>query len=82
LLWVKRGGHRLCKVISTLRLLSAIVEGLDEHLSWADENCICELTVVFPGILNGCIRVGDVKEYKIEKSKNQKIQSRKKVLEW
>jgi len=45
------------------------VEGLDEHLSWPDENRRHELARVFPGILNGCIGVGDVKKYEIKKPK-------------
>jgi hypothetical protein len=44
----------------------AIVEGLDEP----DENRRRELAEVFPGILSGCIGVGDVKEYEIEKLKD------------
>jgi hypothetical protein len=53
-----------------VHVLHAIVEGLDEHLSWPDENRRRELAVVFPGILNGCIGVGDVKEYEIKKLKD------------
>jgi len=53
-----------------VHVLHAIVEGLDAHLSWPDENHRRELALVFPGILNGCIGVGDVKEYEIEKPKD------------
>jgi hypothetical protein len=53
-----------------VHVLHAIVEGLDEHLSWPDENRRHELARVFPGILNGCIGVGDVKEYEIKKPKD------------
>ena len=54
-----------------VHVLHVIVEGLDEHLSWLDENPRCELAAVFPGILNGCIGIGNVKEkeYEIEKLK-------------
>ncbi len=51
-------------------VLQAIIEGLDEHLTWPDENRRRELAVVYTGILRGCIGVGDVKEYEIEKPKD------------
>jgi hypothetical protein len=38
-----------------VHVLLAIVEGLNEYLPWSDDNCRCELAVVFPGILSGCI---------------------------
>ncbi len=50
-----------------VHVLLAIVEGLDEHLTWPDDNRRRELAAVFPGTLNGCIGVGDMKEYEIEK---------------
>jgi hypothetical protein len=50
--------------------LHAIEEGLDEHLTQPDENHRHELAAVFSEILRGCIRVGDVKEYEIEKPKD------------
>jgi hypothetical protein len=53
-----------------VHVLEAIIEGLDEHLTWPDENCRRELAVVYTGILRGCIGVGDVKEYEIEKPKD------------
>jgi hypothetical protein len=53
-----------------VHVLQAIVEGLHEHLTWPDENRRRELAAVFPGILNGCIGVGDVKEYEIQKPKD------------
>jgi hypothetical protein len=53
-----------------VHVLLAIVEGLDEHLRWPDDNRRRELAAVFPGILSGCIGVGDVKEYEIEKPKD------------
>jgi hypothetical protein len=53
-----------------VHVLQAIIEGLDEHLTWPDENHRHELAVVYTGILRGCIGVGDVKEYKIEKPKD------------
>jgi hypothetical protein len=51
-------------------VLTAIVEGLDEHLSWPDENHRHELDVTFSWHLSGCIGVCDVKEYEIEKPKD------------
>jgi hypothetical protein len=48
----------------------AIVEGLDEHLTWPDDNPRRELAAVLPGILSGCIGVGAVKEYEIKKPKH------------
>jgi hypothetical protein len=33
-----------------VHVLPAIVDGLDEHLSWPDENCRHELAAVFSGI--------------------------------
>jgi hypothetical protein len=50
--------------------LLQFVEGLDEHLTWSDDNRRCELAAVFPGILSGCIGVGDAKEYEIKKPKD------------
>jgi hypothetical protein len=61
-----------------VHVLQAIVEGLHEHLTWPDGDCRHELAEVFPGILRGCIGVGDVKEYEIEKPKN----SLKEKLSW
>jgi hypothetical protein len=51
-------------------VLQAIIEGLDEHLTWPDENHRHELAAVYTGILRGCIGVGDVKEFEIEKPKD------------
>ncbi len=39
-------------------------------MRWPEDNCRRELAVVFPGILSGCIGVGDIKEYEIEKPKD------------
>jgi hypothetical protein len=68
------GRHWLCKVfhiyVDLVHALHAIIEGLDEHLTWSDDNCRCDLAAVYPGILRGCIGVGDVKEYEIEKPKD------------
>jgi hypothetical protein len=50
--------------------LQAIIEGLDEHLTWPDEICRHELAAVYTGILRGCIGVGDVKELETEKPKD------------
>jgi hypothetical protein len=50
--------------------LQAIIEGLDEHLTWPDDNCRCELATVYPGILKGCVGVGYVKEYVVKKPKD------------
>ncbi len=61
-----------------VHVLQAIVEGLHEHLTWPDGDHRRELAEVFPGILRGCIGVGDVKEYEIEKPKN----SVKEKLSW
>ena len=53
-----------------VHVLTAIVEGLDDHLQWLDANWRQELALIFPGILRGCIGVGDVKEFQIEKPKD------------
>jgi hypothetical protein len=53
-----------------IHVLQAIIEGLDEHLTWPDDNHRRELALVYTGILRGCIGVGDVKEYEIEKPKD------------
>jgi hypothetical protein len=42
-------------------VLHAIIEVLDEHLPWPDENSRHELATVYPGTMKGCIGVGDVK---------------------
>jgi hypothetical protein len=52
-------------------VLKALVEGLDDELVWLDENHWQELANIFPGIFNGCIGVGDAKEYEVEKPKDQ-----------
>ena len=54
----------------TVHVLKAIVEGLDDEVVWHDENRRQELANIFPGIFNGCIGVGDVKEYEVEKPKD------------
>jgi hypothetical protein len=54
-----------------VHVLIAIVEGLDDQIQWPDENHRRELANVFPGIFHGCIGVGDVKEYQIEKPKDR-----------
>jgi len=53
-----------------VHVLTAIVEGLDGHLQWPDVDRRQELSRVFPGILRGCIGIGDVKEFQIEKPKD------------
>jgi hypothetical protein len=53
-----------------VHLLTAIVEGMDDYLWWPDENCRQGLAHIFPGILRGCIGIGDVKEFHIEKPKD------------
>jgi hypothetical protein len=47
--------------------LQAIVEGLDDELQWPDENRHRELANAYSGIFQGCIGIGDVKEFEIEK---------------
>jgi hypothetical protein len=49
------GYAKSCVQEDLVHVLTAIVEGLDEYLSWPDENCRCDLAVVFPGILSCCI---------------------------
>jgi hypothetical protein len=56
--------------LDLVHVLTAIVEGLDDQIQWPDENRRRELGIVFPGIFRGCIGIGDVKEYQIEKSKD------------
>jgi hypothetical protein len=51
-------------------VLRATVEGLDDELKWPNEQCKQELANVYPGIFNGCIGVGDVKEYQVVKYKD------------
>ncbi len=46
------------------------MEGLDDYLQWPDENWRQELSHIFPRILRGCIGIGDVKEFQIEKPKD------------
>jgi hypothetical protein len=53
-----------------VHVLTAIVEGLDDHLQWPNANRRQEFANTFPGILRGCIGVGDVKEFEIEKPKD------------
>ena len=53
-----------------VHVLTAIVEGLDDHLTWPDADRRQEFARTFPGILRGCIGVGDVKEFEIEKPKD------------
>ena len=55
----------------TVHVLKAIVEGLDDEVVWPDENRRQELANNFPGIFNGCIEVGDVKEFQVEKPKDR-----------
>ena len=54
-----------------VHVLTAIVEGLEQEIQWPDENRRRELANIFPGIFRGCIGVGDVKEYQIEKPKDR-----------
>jgi hypothetical protein len=56
--------------LDLIHVITAIVEGLDDQIQWPDENQRRELGNVFPGIFHGCIRIGDVKECQIEKSKD------------
>jgi len=51
-------------------VLRNIVEGLDDELKWPNEQRRQELANVYPGIFNGCIGVGDVKEYQVVKYKD------------
>lgn len=51
-------------------VLHAIVEGLDDELKWPNEQRRQELANVYPGVFNGCIGVGDVKEYQVVKYKD------------
>jgi hypothetical protein len=60
--WGKSSVHR-----DTCHVLQAIVEGLDDELQWPDENHCRELAKTYSGIFQGCIGIGDVKEFKIEK---------------
>jgi hypothetical protein len=53
-----------------VHVLTAIVEGLDDHLQWPNADRHQEFARTFPGILRGCIGVGDVKEFQIEKPKD------------
>jgi hypothetical protein len=52
-------------------VLHAIVEGLDDELKWPNEQRRQELANVYPGIFNGCIGVGDVKEYQVVNYKDE-----------
>jgi hypothetical protein len=54
-----------------IRVLEAIVEGLDDQLQWLDENRQAELAIVFTGIFKGCIGIADVKEYQVVKYKDK-----------
>jgi hypothetical protein len=36
-----------------VHVLQEIIEGLDEHLTWPDDNRRHELATVYPGILRG-----------------------------
>jgi len=51
----------------TVQVLQAIVEGLEDELQWPDAEKRQELGAVFPGMINGCIGVSDVKEYQVLK---------------
>jgi hypothetical protein len=48
-------------------VLKAIVEGLDDQMQWPNENHKQELASTFPGVFQGCIGAGDVKEFEIKK---------------
>ncbi len=51
--------------------LHTIIEGLDDHLKWLDKDHWWELASnYYPGIFQGCIGVGDIKELKVEKTKD------------
>jgi hypothetical protein len=63
--WGKSSMH-----LDLVHVLTAIIEGLDDQIQWPDENRRRELGIVFPGFFRGCIGIGDVKEYQIEKSKD------------
>ncbi len=54
-----------------LMMVVFIILGLDEQLQWPDENCRQELASTFPSIFLGCIGVGDVKEFEIQKPLDQ-----------
>ena len=43
------------------------MEGLENELQWPDAEKRQELGAVFPGMINGCIGVSDVKEYQVLK---------------
>lgn len=68
------------KIISAgdlAHVLTAIVEGLDDHLKWPDGNKRTEISSVFIGFFLGGIGIGDVK---VCQTKNHKILWRKKCL--
>ena len=48
-----------------VHVLMAIIEGLDEHMQWPDEQLRGELANQFTGIIHDCIGASDVKEYQI-----------------
>lgn len=52
-------------------MLKAIAEGLNDQLQRPDENYRQKLASTFPGIFQGCIRVGDVKEFQIQQLVDQ-----------
>jgi hypothetical protein len=43
----------------------AIVVGLDDELHWPGVDHTAELANVYPGIIHGCIGVGDVNEFQV-----------------
>jgi hypothetical protein len=63
--WSKLSVHRDLE-----HVLVAIVEGLDDQLSWPNEERRRELADQYPGIFKGCIGIGDVKEIAIDKPKD------------
>jgi hypothetical protein len=53
-----------------VHVLVAVIEGLDEHVQWPNEQLREELANQFTGIFHGCIGIADVKEYLIIKYKD------------
>jgi hypothetical protein len=62
-----------------VHVLHAIIEGLDEHLRWPEDNHRHKLATVFTATFSGRFGVGDVKEYHIKKPK---FCTGEKVVEW
>ncbi len=53
-----------------VHVLVAIIEGLDEHMQWPNEQHREGLANQFTGIFHGCIGIADVKEYQVVKYKD------------